>query len=63
MKNLKKISREELKTVKGGQIVPSGVYACCVGNECSSTITSYLGGDFTCGSGATLTRVGNATIG
>ncbi|WP_294206333.1 hypothetical protein [uncultured Chryseobacterium sp.] len=62
MKNLKKISREELKAVTGGR-VPGGVYACCVGNECSSTVTLYLGGDIYCKEGTTLTRIGDATIG
>ncbi|WP_299181131.1 hypothetical protein [uncultured Chryseobacterium sp.] len=63
MKKLKKISREELKTIKGGERVPSGVYACCIGDQCSSTVTLYLGGDIFCGQeGAVLTRVGNATI-
>ncbi|ROH98624.1 hypothetical protein EGI16_21165 [Chryseobacterium sp. G0240] len=63
MKKFKKISRENLRVIKAGQAVPSGVYACCVGSECSSTVTSYLGGDFSCGKGATLTRVGNASFG
>ncbi|UZT96031.1 hypothetical protein ODZ84_12395 [Chryseobacterium fluminis] len=63
MKNLKKISRDGLKTIKGGQLVPSGVYACCVGNQCSSTVTLYLGGDIFCGQeGAVVTRVGNASF-
>ncbi|MGL6125902.1 bacteriocin-like protein [Chryseobacterium artocarpi] len=63
MKNFKKISRENLKTIKAGQEVPSGVYACCAGSQCSSTVTTYLGGNFSCGAGTVLTRVANVSIG
>lgn len=37
MKNLKKLSREDLKTVNGGKLLP-GKWACCVLGEGCSTV-------------------------
>lgn len=53
MKNLKKISREGLKNVKGGECT----YKCCWKSQpdnCSSTITASPGESVSCVEGAQL---------
>lgn len=60
MKNLKRLSRDELKSVKGGVPVGPGVYACCVGTRCSSTVTVTTYDDLICGTGTALRKVGFA---
>ncbi|WP_213278020.1 bacteriocin-like protein [Chryseobacterium indologenes] len=56
MKKLKKLSRENLKTVKGGALgmsenlepVGPGTYACCIGTKCSSTVVVETSDDLSC---------------
>jgi len=60
MKNLKKLLRDELKSVKGGLLSPTGDYKCCWKGttNCSSTVHhdhAPGGGDLTCVEGAVLT--------
>ena len=57
MQNLKKLSREDLKSVKGGQPVGPGVYACCKGTSCSSTVTVTNYDDLICGTGTYLRKM------
>lgn len=44
MKNLKKLSRNELKTVLGGLEQPTGDYKCCWKDtdNCSSTVSHKI---------------------
>ncbi len=59
MKNLKKLLREDLKTVKGGLAQPSGDYKCCWKgtDNCSSSVhhDHSTGGNLSCVEGAVLT--------
>lgn len=49
MKNLKTLSREALKQVSGGlKPVGPGTYACCIGNQCSSTVVVTTSDDLSC---------------
>lgn len=53
MKNLKKLSRENLRNVCGGanenlEPVGAGTYACCIGKKCSSTVVVTTNDDLTC---------------
>jgi hypothetical protein len=58
MKNLKKLSRNELKLVTGGMPVGNGIYACCVGRTCSNTVSVNFYDDLSCSNGAILTYLG-----
>ncbi|QDP85460.1 hypothetical protein FNJ88_07745 [Chryseobacterium sp. SNU WT5] len=59
MKNLKMLSRNQLRTVNGGLAQPTGDYKCCWKGttNCSTTVHHEhgTGGDLGCVKGAVLT--------
>lgn len=55
---MKKLSRNEMKSLNGGIEVGNGVYACCVGRQCSTTVNVAFSDDLTCAPGTALTRLG-----
>lgn len=62
MKNLKKLSRNQLIMIQGGD-TPSGTYVCCLNshpNVCSTPVThdhESGAGDLCCSSGSSLKKV------
>jgi hypothetical protein len=62
MKNLKKISRNDLGKITGGKLSPDCSYKCCWDsqpNNCSSTVTVSTAdsGSVSCSSGSHLVAV------
>ncbi|WP_407483710.1 bacteriocin-like protein [Elizabethkingia meningoseptica] len=63
MKNFRKISREILKEIKGGEPVFTGIYTCCKPadengvQECSTVVVVIGYDDLYCQNGTSLEKV------
>ena len=61
MKNLKKLLKNDLKTIEGGFIIDDGCrYKCCWNNQpgnCNETITAAPGQTVSCVEGAKLVLI------